>query len=125
MEVFSPVAALAAEGGGLFEEARSVNSTAKTEKSISDELFNESATKADQKATRNKEEVHKKTSNKAKETGKAPDLIPAKKKQQMITSFLKTQEKMIINKPKKKQKLQKKLRLKKNKLQKKRQNLTK
>lgn len=79
MEVFSPVAALAAEGGGLFEEARSVNSTAKTEKSISDELFNESATKADQKATRNKEEVHKKTSNKAKETGKAPDLIPAKK----------------------------------------------
>lgn len=79
MEVFSPVAALAAEGGGLFEEARSVNSTAKTEKSISDELFNESATKTNQKATRNKEEVHKKTSNKAKETGKAPDLIPAKK----------------------------------------------
>lgn len=79
MEVFSPVAALAAEGGGLFEEARSVNSTAKTEKSISDELFNESATKTNQKATRNKEEVHKKTSNKSKETGKAPDLIPAKK----------------------------------------------
>ena len=86
MEVFSPVAALAAEGGGLFEEARSVNSTAKTEKSISDELFNESATKTNQKATRNKEEVHKKTSNKAKETGKAPDLIPAKKKQRMTTN---------------------------------------
>lgn len=75
MEVFSPVAALAAS---LIDEPESQNST-RIEENISGELFNKPAAKAEKTDTRNKEEVHKKTSNKAKETGKAPDLIPAKK----------------------------------------------
>ncbi|MHC5099548.1 SpaA isopeptide-forming pilin-related protein [Peptoniphilus genitalis] len=75
MEVFSPVAALAA---GLIDDSGSQNST-RIEGNISGELFNKPATKAEKADTRNKEEVHKKTSNKAKDTGKAPDLIPAKK----------------------------------------------
>ena len=75
MEVFSPVAALAAS---LVDEPESQNST-RIEENISGELFNKPAAKAEKTDTRNKEEVHKKTSNKAKETGKAPDLIPAKK----------------------------------------------
>lgn len=76
LEVFSPVTALAAEGGGLFEEANPVDSTNNVEKKISDELFNKPAEKTD---TRKKEEVHKDSSNKPKETGKAPALIPGKK----------------------------------------------
>ena len=84
LEVFSPVTALAAEGGALFEEANPVDSTNNVEKKISDELFNEPAEKTSQKDTRKttsnkKEEVHKNSSNKPKETGKAPELIPAKK----------------------------------------------
>lgn len=75
MEVFSPVAALAAS---LIDEPESQNST-RIEENISGELFNKPAAKAEKTDTRNKEEVHKKTSNKAKDTGKAPDLIPAKK----------------------------------------------
>ena len=75
MEVFSPVAALAAS---LIDEPESQNST-RIEENISGELFNKPATKVEKTDNRNKEEVHKKTSNKAKETGKAPDLIPAKK----------------------------------------------
>ena len=75
MEVFSPVAALAAS---LIDEPESQNST-RIEENISEGLFNKPATKAEKTDTRNKEEIHKKTSNKAKETGKAPDLIPAKK----------------------------------------------
>ena len=75
MEVFSPVAALAAS---LIDEPESQNST-RIEENISGELFNKPAAKAEKTDTRNKEEIHKKTSNKAKETGKAPDLIPAKK----------------------------------------------
>ena len=75
MEVFSPVAALAAS---LIDEPESQNST-RIEENISGELFNKPAAKAEKTDNRNKEEVHKKTSNKAKETGKAPDLIPAKK----------------------------------------------
>ena len=74
MEVFSPVAALAAS---LIDEPESQNST-RIEENISGELFNKPATKAEKTDTRNKEEIHKKTSNKAKETGKAPELIPAK-----------------------------------------------
>lgn len=74
MEVFSPVAALAA---GLIDDSGSQNST-RIEENISGELFNKPATKAEKTDTRNKEEIHKKTSNKAKETGKAPELIPAK-----------------------------------------------
>ncbi|MFR6151756.1 MAG: SpaA isopeptide-forming pilin-related protein [Peptoniphilus sp.] len=75
MEVFSPVAALAAS---LIDEPESQNST-RIEENISGELFNKPAAKAEKTDNRNKEEVHKKTSNKAKDTGKAPDLIPAKK----------------------------------------------
>ena len=75
MEVFSPVAALAA---GLIDDSGSQNST-RIEENISGELFNKPATKAEKTDTRNKGEIHKKTSNKAKETGKAPELIPAKK----------------------------------------------
>ena len=75
MEVFSPVAALAA---GLIDDSGSQNST-RIEGNISEGLFNKPATKVEKTDTRNKEEVHKKTSNKTKETGKAPDLIPAKK----------------------------------------------
>lgn len=75
MEVFSPVAALAAS---LIDEPGSQNST-RIEENISGELFNKPAAKAEKTDNRNKEEVHKKTSNKAKDTGKAPDLIPAKK----------------------------------------------
>ncbi|MFR8506143.1 MAG: SpaA isopeptide-forming pilin-related protein [Peptoniphilus sp.] len=75
VEVFSPVAALAA---GLIDDSGSQNST-RIEENISGELFNKPATKAEKADTRNKEEVHKKTSNIAKDTGKAPDLIPAKK----------------------------------------------
>lgn len=79
LEVFSPVTALAAEGGGLFEEAKSVNSNNKVEEKISDELFNKPAEKTEKTDTRKKEEVHKDSSNKPKETGKAPALIPGKK----------------------------------------------
>ena len=75
MEVFSPVAALAAS---LIDQPESQNST-RIEENISGELFNKPAAKAEKTDNRNKEEVHKKTSNKAKDTGKAPDLIPAKK----------------------------------------------
>lgn len=75
MEVFSPVTALAA---GLIDDSGSQNST-RIEENISGELFNKPATKAEKAGTRNKEEIHKKTSNKAKDTGKDPDLIPAKK----------------------------------------------
>lgn len=75
MEVFSPVAALAAS---LIDEPESQNST-RIEENISGELFNKPAAKTEKTDNRNKEEVHKKTSNKAKDTGKAPDLIPAKK----------------------------------------------
>lgn len=74
VEVFSPVAALAA---GLIDDSGSQTST-KIEENISEELFNKPATKAEKTDTRNKEEIHKKTSNKTKETGKAPELIPAK-----------------------------------------------
>lgn len=79
MEVFSPVAALAAGGESLFEESKPVNSNQNKEiEMFSDNLY-KSDKKKSQTDTRNKEEVHKKTSNKAKDTGKAPDLIPAKK----------------------------------------------
>ena len=79
LEVFSPVTALAAEGGALFEEANPVDSTNNVEKKISDELFNKPAEKTEKTDTRKKEEVHKDSSNKPKETGKAPALIPGKK----------------------------------------------
>lgn len=79
MEVFSPVAALAAGGESLFEESKPVNSNQNKEiEMFSDNLY-KSDKKKSQTDTRNKEEIHKKTSNKAKDTGKAPDLIPAKK----------------------------------------------
>ena len=82
LEVFSPVTALAA---GLVDDTNYENSNSnKIEKKISDELFNKPAEKTSQKDTRKtnsnkKEEVHKNSSNKPKETGKAPELIPAKK----------------------------------------------
>ena len=82
LEVFSPVTALAA---GLVDDTNYENSNSnKVEKKISDELFNKPAEKTSQKDTRKtnsnkKEEVHKNSSNKPKETGKAPELIPAKK----------------------------------------------
>ena len=79
LEVFSPVTALAAP---LLDEASTQNSSNKVENNISDELFNgpsSSNEKASQKDTRKKEEVHKDSSNKSKETGKAPSLIPGKK----------------------------------------------
>ena len=84
LEVFSPVTALAAEGGGLFDEAKSVNTNNKAEKNISEDLFNKSATKRENTETRKtnsnkKEEVHKNSSDNSKERGKGPDLIPAKK----------------------------------------------
>ncbi len=70
MEVFSPVAALAAGGESLFEESKPVNSNQNKEiEMFSDNLY-KSDKKKSQTDTRNKEEVHKKTSNKAKETGK-------------------------------------------------------
>lgn len=56
MEVFSPVAALAAS---LIDEPESQNST-RIEENISGELFNKPAAKAEKTDTRNKEEVHKK-----------------------------------------------------------------
>ncbi len=56
MEVFSPVAALAA---GLIDDSGSQNST-RIEENISGELFNKPATKAEKTDTRNKEEIHKK-----------------------------------------------------------------
>lgn len=85
LEVFSPVTALAAEGGALFEEANPVDSTNNVEKKISDELFNKPAEKTSQKDTRKttsnkKEEVHKNSSNKPKETNEAPyTMVPGKK----------------------------------------------
>ncbi len=79
LEVFSPVTALAAEGGALFEEANPVDSTNNVEEKISNELFNKPAEKTEKTDTRKKEEVHKDSSNKPKETGKAPALIPGKK----------------------------------------------
>ncbi|MDU1177636.1 MAG: Ig-like domain-containing protein, partial [Peptoniphilus harei] len=80
LEVFSPVTALAA-GSILVDEEEQ---PPKVEENISEQLFNKPAEKTSQKDTRKttsnkKEEVHKNSSNKPKETGKAPELIPAKK----------------------------------------------
>lgn len=97
LEVFSPVTALAAEGGGLFDEAKSVNSNNKAEKNISEELFNKPATKRENTETRKtnsnkKEEIHKNYSDNPKERGKAPDLIPAKKTKNDYEFFEKTKK---------------------------------
>jgi len=95
LEVFSPVTALAA---GLVDDTNYENSNSnKVEKKISDELFNKPAEKTSQKDTRKtnsnkKEEVHKNSSNKPKETGKAPELIPAKKTKNDYEFFENTQK---------------------------------
>lgn len=95
LEVFSPVTALAA---GLVDDTNYENSNSnKVEKKISDELFNKPAEKTSQKDTRKtnsnkKEEVHKNSSNKPKETGKAPDMIPAKKTKNDYDLFENTQK---------------------------------
>lgn len=95
LEVFSPVTALAA---GLVDDTNYENSNSnKVEKKISDELFNKPAEKTSQKDTRKtnsnkKEEVHKNSSNKPKETGKAPELIPAKKTKDDYEFFENTQK---------------------------------
>lgn len=95
LEVFSPVTALAA---GLVDDTNYENSNSnKVEKKISEELFNEPAEKTSQKDTRKtnsnkKEEVHKNSSNKPKETGKAPELIPAKKTKNDYEFFENTQK---------------------------------
>ena len=95
LEVFSPVTALAA---GLVDDTNYENSNSnKVEKKISDELFNEPAEKTGQKDTRKtnsnkKEEVHKNSSKEPKETGKAPELIPAKKTKNDYEFFENTQK---------------------------------
>lgn len=92
LEVFSPVAVLAAGGESLFEESKPVNSNKNKEiEMFSDDLY-KSDKKKSQTDTRNKEEIHKKTSNSAKETGKAPDLIPAKKTKNDYEFFEKQQK---------------------------------
>lgn len=95
LEVFSPVTALAA---GLVDDTNYENSNSnKVEKKISDELFNKPAEKTSQKDTRKtnsnkKEEVHKNSSKEPKETGKAPELIPAKKTKNDYEFFENTQK---------------------------------
>ncbi|MDU1641895.1 SpaA isopeptide-forming pilin-related protein [Peptoniphilus harei] len=95
LEVFSPVTALAA---GLVDDTNYENSNSnKIEKKISDELFNKPAEKTSQKDTRKtnsnkKEEVHKNSSKEPKETGKAPELIPAKKTKNDYEFFENTQK---------------------------------
>lgn len=95
LEVFSPVTALAA---GLVDDTNYENSNSnKVEKKISDELFNKPAEKTGQKDTRKtnsnkKEEVHKNSSKEPKETGKAPELIPAKKTKNDYEFFENTQK---------------------------------
>lgn len=71
LEVFSPVAALAA---GLVDDSNYQSSNSnKLEKNISEELFNKPTNKQEQTSQKN---TRKET---PKDTGKAPDLIPAKK----------------------------------------------